>query len=291
MKKIKLDTNKIIHGAGQSLESFRKYWDAVEEEKPVLYMFYLRIDEISKKLPEKVKEMNSVDKRLIPQIALNLKVKEKGQQLKEIVNEEYNAELAYLAKYFKNIKKPVFLRIGYEFNNPQNNYSPSEFIVSWKYILDFFRKKGVKNVFFVWDCCSAFNQEVNQIMEFYPGDDYVDWFGNNFFGIKSFIGNKNKVTEDFYKEAIAHKKPLMICECSPARIGVEKGEKSWNLWFKPFFQWIDSHPDTKSFCYINWDWAIDWKSPEWGNGRIEENEFVRKKYIQELKKPKYLNLK
>ncbi|MBS3091535.1 hypothetical protein J4217_03760 [Candidatus Pacearchaeota archaeon] len=49
----------------------------------------------------------------------------------------------------------------------------------------------------------------------------------------------------------------------------------------------------KAFCYINWDWVKDWKDPNtfahWLNGRIHENEIVRKHYFQELKNGKYIH--
>ena len=81
----------------------------------------------------------------------------------------------------------------------------------------------------------------------------------------------------------------MIGESSPARTGVDKGKESWDEWFKPYFKWIKSHSIIKAFCYINWDWGKDWKQPEWLNGRIEENEEVRKRYVKELSKPIYLH--
>jgi hypothetical protein len=85
--------------------------------------------------------------------------------------------------------------------------------------------------------------------------------------------------EDYYK----------FGESSPAKTGVDKGIESWDEWFKPYFNWIQIHPNIKAFCYINWDWEKDWKHPEWLNGRIEENELVRKKYVGELSKAKYIH--
>ena len=40
--------NKIIHGAGQSLEAFSNYWNAVEDYKPAMYMTYAKIPKIQK---------------------------------------------------------------------------------------------------------------------------------------------------------------------------------------------------------------------------------------------------
>lgn len=281
-QKFEPEDGKILHGAGQSPEQFRKYWNAVENYKPIIYMIYNRINDIREKFPRKLKELCSIDKNLCLQLGLNLKPKEEKEKCKEIAQGKYDEEINFLLKTLKNFKNPVFLRIGYEFNNPTHNYSPKEFISAWKYIVDLFRKNNVENVAFVWDACTAFDKDIKEIMEFYPGDDYVDWFGNNLFGVQHFKDNMDKVTEDFYKESENHKKPLMIAESSAIKSGTLNGEKSWREWFVPYFNWIKSHPNTKAFCYINWNWAVDWKQPEWGNCRIEENEFVRNEYIKEM---------
>ncbi len=282
--------NRIIHGAGQSIEQFRKYWNVTEYNKPLVYMAYNRINDIQEKFPRKLKELCSIDKKLWLQLGLNLKPKGEKEKCREIVQGKYDKEIDFLVKTLKNFKNPVFLRIGYEFNNPTHNYKPSEFIQAWKYIVDFFRKNKIDNVAFVWDACTAFNRDLREIMIYYPGDEYVDWFGNNLFGIQHFKDNEDKVTEGFAEESELHRKPLIICESSATKSGVLKGKESWDLWFYPFFKWIKSHPVTKAFCYIDWDWAVDWKIPEWGNCRIEENLFVKEKYIQELSNKEYIHV-
>jgi len=272
---------RVIHGAGQSPEQFRKYWGAVGKNKPAVYMTYIRVNEIKNKFSININEMLKFSKGLIPQIGLNLKVKNEGSKCLEVSKGEYDNELRVLCKILKKLKNPVFLRIGYEFNNPTHNYNPKEFILAWKHIVKLFRKNKVDNVAFVWCCCSAFNRNIDEIMSYYPGNDL--------FGVQHFKDNKNKVTEDFCREAEKHRKPLMICESSAAKVGVLEGEKSWNGWFKPYFTWIKCHEVVKAFCYINRNWGIDWKQPEWGNCRIEENEIVKKNYARELNNPIYLH--
>jgi beta-mannanase len=282
--------NRIIHGAGQSLEQFEKYWEVVKENKPLIYMLYLKIDTIKEKLPEKIKEMQKVSQNLIPQIGLNFISKTKGNQCKEILDGKYDSEILFMISYLKILENPVFLRLGYEFNEPKK-YDSQEFILTWKYIVDLFRREDAKNIAFVWCCCSAFSRELESIVSYYPGDEYVDWFGDDLFGVRHFTEKNNPkiLAEDFLKLAEKHKKPVMIGESSPARTGVDRGEESWNEWFKPYFEWIHSHQIIKAFCYINWDWGKDWKQPEWLNGRIEENKIVSKNYCNQMKNPRYIN--
>jgi len=291
-QKFEPPSGKVIHGAGQSPEQFKKYCDAVGNYKPKIYMIYVRINEIREKFTKKVSEANKISPELMLQIGLNLKAKKIGEQCKEIVGGDYDKEILGLIEAIREYKNPVFLRIGYEFNNPTHNYNPKEFISGWKYIVESFKKNKVDNVAFIWNCCTAFTRDIKEIMAFYPGDTYVDWFSDNLFGVRHFTETDNPkiITENFVQEAIKHKKPLMIGESSPAKVGVDKGKISWNEWFKPYFRWIKEHQIIKAFCYINWDWGKDWKLPEWGNCRIEENEQVRKRYVEELSKEKYVHL-
>lgn len=282
---------RIIHGAGQSPEQFKKYWHAVGDYKPLMYMQYIRLGEIKEKLLEKIEMMESISPTLCLQLGFNLKPRNEQEKCKEIAQECYDEELMQLIELLKNLKNPVFLRIGYECNDPAHNYHPHQFILAWRYIVDAFRKHQVNNVAMVWSVCTAFNRTVSELMRYYPGDAYVDWFSDDLFGVRHFTEKNNPaiITEHFYREAERHRKPMMIGESSAVHSGVDKGEKSWDAWFKPYFQWIASHPNVKAFCYINWDWGKDWKQPAWGNCRIEENTDIQEHYTQELSSSKYLH--
>src|SRR3989338_6922890 len=100
---------------------------------------------------------------------------------------------------------------------------------------------------------------------------------------------KNLRNPTFLRIGYEFKNPLIICESSAARVGILKGEDCWNEWFDPYFKWIKNHNNVKAFCYINYNWGIDWKNPGWGNCRIEENKVVKSKYYLELKDKKYVN--
>lgn len=283
--------NYVLHGAGQSPIQFKKYWDVMGNRKPLIYMEYIKFNEVKEKLIEKLKKMKNISGNLCLQLGLNLKPRNDVEKSKEISEGLYDEDLLFLINELKKLKNPVFLRIGYECNDPAHNYDPKGYVASWKHIVTLFRKENANNVAFVWNCCTAFTRDINELMKYYPGDKYVNWFSDDLFGVKHFIEKNNPkiITQKFLDEALKHKKPVMIGESTPAKIGVNMGEKSWNEWFKPYFKWIGSHPIIKAFCYINWDWGKDWKQPEWLNGRIEENEEVMKKYLEEMSKKKYFH--
>ncbi|MBT6182715.1 hypothetical protein HOI04_02440, partial [archaeon] len=279
--------NKIIHGAGQSLEAFSNYWNAVEDYKPAMYMTYAKIPKIQKWI-----ETMKIESKKFPNIILQIGLKildSKGEDLTlEVLGGKYDKDLNEFFKTIKEFENPVFLRIGYEFDK-RGKYDSKNFILAWKYIVDMYKKMGVKNIATVW--CAAPYNGTEPVEPYYPGDKYVDWFGIDIF-LSRHLSRKYDPIEKFLELAIEHKKPVMVGESTPAEVGVLEGEKSWGNWFEKYFRWINSHKQIKAFCYINWDWAIDktWGSPgTWGNCRIEENEIVRKKFVRELGNPKYIH--
>lgn len=276
---------KILHGAGQGLKRFSSYWKAVENDKPLLYMTYAKIDKMDdwiKKIREEYKKFPN----LMLQIGLKLLDSEKKDKTLDVSNGKFDKELD---KFFETIQKlrcKTFVRIGYEFDK-KGKYNSQNFVKAWTYIVDRFRKKEIKNIATVWCACPFTG--TNHVEPYYPGDDYVDWFGIDIFYARHLTG-KYKPVENFLKLAKKHKKPVMIGESTASEVGVLDGKKSWNEWFKPYFKWIHDHPIIKAFCYINWDWRVDktWGSPgTWGNCRIEKNEEVKNRYLGELNNPLY----
>lgn len=276
--------NKLIHGAGQSIEAFTNYWNAVENNKPCIYMTYIKIQHLDEWIL-KIRKESKQFSNLVLQIGLNLRIN--GEDKTKYISEgKYDNELKKLTEILKELKNPILIRIGYEFDKKEK-YNPKSYILAFRYIVNFFKKKNVKNVASIW--CSCPYPGTEPFEQYYPGDEYVDWFGIDVFGEKLFKDNAYEPIERFLKMALEHKKPVIIGESSAIKIGIHNGEKIWKEWFKPYFKWIKDHPQIKAFCYINWDWGKDWKQPEWGNCRINENEFVRKKYVKELQKKKYIH--
>jgi hypothetical protein len=279
--------NKILHGAGQSPETFSNYWNAVEDCKPIIYMTYAKIQKIdnwTKRIKDEIRNYPNINL----QIGLKL-LDANGRDLTlEILEGKCDKALDSFLETVKDLGRNSFVRIGYEFDK-KGKYNPENFVKAWRHIVDKMRKAKIENVATVW-CACPFNG-TDPVEPFYPGDGYVDWFGIDVFP-KRWLTGEYKPVEDFLILANKHKKPVMVGESTAADTGVLDGEKSWNDWFKPFFKWIHNHKQIKAFCYINWDWAKDktWGSPgTWGNCRIEDNEEVRKRFVKELRDSKYIH--
>jgi hypothetical protein len=216
---------------------------------------------------------------------------------KQISQGKLNYLIEELAEWIKLTKRPVFLRIGYEFDGwDWNHYNKKHYLKAWKKIHSVFKIKQVDNVAFVWQSKgSGSNQKV--LEDWYPGDDLVDWCGYSYFG---------QADEEMIVFARKHKKPVFISEATPvmqldnlyfdADLKKATLEKTiWKKWFVPFFKTINENSDVvKAFSYINSDWA---SQPMWINNptfnkvdsRLQVSKYVTQKWKRELEKSKYLN--
>ncbi len=52
-------------------------------------------------------------------------------------------------------------------------------MAAYRRIVDRFRDKGIRNVAFVWHSFASTGSE--ELMDWYPGDGYVDWVGISYF--------------------------------------------------------------------------------------------------------------
>jgi beta-mannanase len=283
--------NKIIHGAGQQfILDYKNYWNNVDDKKPILFMTYIDLKKINIKWCKRIETELEIFPNIIPQIAISMNATS-GDSRKHYENRVcegiYDSKIELFCKFIKKLKIPCFVRLGYEFNGTTwTGYIPNTYKLAWKRIVDIFRKNKTNNVAWIWHYAP---EGVANYMEYYPGDDYVDWWGISLFGLNDL---KNKNNLNFLNDAKKHKKPVMIAESSARGVGVLEGKKSWNAWFKPFFDIIEKNPVIKAFCYINWNWADygnkgNWS--DWGDCRISKNKIIKKNYIKELSKSKYIH--
>lgn len=201
--------------------------------------------------------------------------------LKETVEGNYDTNLAKMAKWFKKIKSPVFLRIGYEFDGPHNGYNKKDYVEAYIHVVDYLRAAGVQNVAYVWH--SYAGPYKGNLSDWYPGDGYVDWIG-----ISYFSGPKG------YKDAVVafaaeREKPVMIAEATPQGIGTSHGKISWNRWFRDFFKYIEAN-NIKAVSYINSNWEDQrmWQGQNWQDARVQADPEVKKMFLEEISKARYL---
>jgi hypothetical protein len=186
-----------------------------------------------------------------------------------------------LARFLKAANRPVYLRIGYEFDLPENGYKPAEYIPAYRHVVDRLRAQGVTNVAYVWHSCAASDPKPYEV--WYPGDDYVDWFAISYFD------QPKAAAADFAELAKKHGKPLMIAESAPWHLPLDKSDAAWDRWFLPLFDFIRAH-DVRALSYINCDWdkLPLFESQGWGDTRLQSNPAVLKKWLAETAQDRYL---
>jgi hypothetical protein len=223
----------------------------------------------------------------------------------KIANGEQDAAIAKLGEFLLSLgKRPVFLRIGYEFDGPWNNYNKASYITAFRRIKDKLDAQGVRNVAYVWQS-KGFGSTIQDLESWYPGDKYVDWCAYSFF---NYYAQSNMI--DF---ATRKGKPVFIAEATPTvtdfandpqgNTGLTKemilsnpdqSLSAWNDWFVPFFKTINDNPkQVKAISYINANWKDKpmWKTNVTFKGidsRIQLSKYVSDKWNEEIAKPKYL---
>lgn len=199
--------------------------------------------------------------------------------LEGITTGKYDDNLSKLSEWIRRAERPIYLRIGYEFDNPENQYEPLMYKKAFVYIVHYLRQQKLTNLSFVWHSYTAANQP-HPWKEYYPGDDYVDWFGASIFA----TGNIPYATK-FHQMSKEHKKPFMIAESSPSGMYTKHGKKDW---FTHVFRFIEMN-DIEIFSYINsnWDAMLMFKSLNWGDARIEKDTEIKDLWLHETSKKRF----
>ncbi|MCB9757363.1 MAG: hypothetical protein H6753_02925 [Candidatus Omnitrophica bacterium] len=200
----------------------------------------------------------------------------------EAVNQGiYDGNIDKLAHWIQAQKRPVYLRIGYEFDNAGNHYDPEQYILAFKRIVDRFRELGVGNVAFVWHSVANLSGDA-QVMKWFPGSDYVDWLA-----VSLFAPSQYEQIKRFSDRAKLLNKPFMIAESAPMSVVTLKAKKEW---YDKFFR-IIAMLKPQAVCYINSDWDSMpmWKDCKFGDSRIQQFPEIIEMWLKEMKKGQYIH--
>jgi hypothetical protein len=199
--------------------------------------------------------------------------------------------------------RPVFLRIGYEFDgHPWNHYERKSYVTAYRRIVDRLREQGITNVAFVWQS-TGFPSNEEQLQGWYPGDNYVDWCAFSFFdrfreqsmvafarkkGKPVFIAEASATISDYTAKFDGKTKETILSNPIQAR-------EAWNNWFVPFFDLIEKNKDVvKAIHYIDCNWKerpMWFDNPTFQNidARIETSPMITKKWKEKMALKYYIN--
>ncbi len=276
--------DKILHGAGQDpgqiggvgKDGFANYWEVMEEnEKPIVYMYYESLFNIGTNWASKLKSALSPfkDKMIVIQFGLQL-----VGATEVIPNGDLDKDIEDFLDGVEELGLPVYARLGYEFNGLSwNGYQPQPYKESFIYLTNKIRERDLE-IATVWNYVPDPTQPSN-FMNYYPGDEYVDWWSINYFDVSQL---SNSLSEAYLDSSEAHGKPVLIGESTPKGVGVLNGQTSWDTWFSPFFNLLKNEPGIKVTGYINWNWAEFPQWSTWGDTRLEKNEIVVNNFKTEM---------
>ncbi|MCR9251421.1 MAG: T9SS type A sorting domain-containing protein [bacterium] len=242
-----------------------------------------------------------------------------------------DAEIRQLADFFNSLSGTAFyLRVGYEFDGQWNGYSGQIYINAYRRIVDILRAENVSNVAYVWQSSTSPIDDVldggrENLLNYYPGDNYVDWFGMSWFLLpneNSTVGGTPStqlyLANEIVNLARQRGKPMMICEAAAQGYDIQQGANSnispvwdgasaqgtvnksgsqiWNEWFQEYFNYINANDDViKAVTYINADWDSQglWDSPYeqgyWGDTRIQVSSTVENNWVNEITQSGWLH--
>ncbi len=218
---------------------------------------------------------------------------------RKVAEGELDSLIVELGTWIKSLGcRPVFLRIGYEFDGHEwNHYDSIYYKKAWHHIVDMLHNMKVKNVATVWQS-KGVGTSMKEMDAWYPGDDYVDWCGYTYFAHPD---------DEMLKFARKHDKPVFIAELTPVfqegnteiyyDADIKKpdiAKKIWDEWYTTFFKTIEENEDViKAFSYINTDWPseamwVDNITFNQVDARIQMSDYVGERWVNEVSKDRYL---
>jgi hypothetical protein len=289
----------ILHGAGQDYNGFSDYaFNLGRTQHPLLYMDYIGLTSTKQQIDnwgiQLKNNLTRLPNDVMPQIGLSMTGGNDNGSGKtiEVARGDYDVQITAFAQAIKNLGRKNYVRIGYEFEGSWNGYNAQGYKDAFIRITTELRRVDTTTAT-VW-CSgggSAGFMPWNNLINYYPGDAWVDWWGVDIFSPEELTDQRLVA---FLTKADEYKKPVMIGEATPRYVGTLDGKVSWEGWFRPYFELLYANPQIKATCYINWDWAY-WSNQlgfpwhNWKDGRIEKNEVVKAGYIQEKKKPVFIH--
>jgi len=202
---------------------------------------------------------------------------------------DYDGVIRKYGDWAKSTNRPIYLRIGYEFDGAHNELEPKEYVKAYRRIVDLLREEGVNNIAFVWHSYASKPFKDYKLSAWYPGDNYVDWIGISVFGHAYGSTDFGPYCDNVLKFAKEHRKPIMIAESNPVN-GIDKENiEAWDQWFVNFFTFIHNR-NIKAVSFINENWQrlqIQGIS-HWKDGRLYNNEKISKAWFMETDKNRYL---
>jgi len=222
----------------------------------------------------------------------------------------HDAAIDELALLLKELGVPTILRIGGEINGKWQGNTPYVFPLAYRKVVSRFRAIGTPNVAFAWCVEPRGDNHIdgkrNGRFKWFPGDDFIDWYGVDVFGRPEFSvipGRRTSATISAPTRlllAMAKRagKPVIVGETTPFRMHIPPGSEDprgdearriWREWFKPFTEWLDLNSQIKAVVMLSVDWSATRVYTSWGDARIQINPTLSEMWREELRRDRWIH--
>jgi len=180
----------------------------------------------------------------------------------DISNGKYDTLLRKRADDAKALGRQFFVDFAAEMNGDEGwgGHDPAKYIAAWRHIHDIFVARGATNVVWAWCPNNEDDEGSPPAMNYYPGDQYVDWTGidgynwgtsDPDFDWQSF----RDVFADMYPSLAAKGKPIIIAEMASDEVGGSKA--TWINNIIPTLR--NNYPLIKAIVWFDVDKERDWE--------------------------------
>lgn len=193
-----------------------------------------------------------------------------------ILDGDFDWYLDAMADWMDALRRPIILRLGYEFDRPILQLATQEhFADVFRYVVDRLRDRDVPPFATAWASANLTLDPDVPVAPFdfdawYPGDDHVDWFGYS-------MWFPSQPDRQMMEQARARNKPIILAETTPVQSNVgdmtvhpgfaaegrpDTPDELWASWWQPMIDFVDDNVDViGAWHYIANDWAAE--DPFW----------------------------
>lgn len=139
------------------------------------------------------------------------------------------------------------------------------YIALWRYMFDYFKKAGLRNLIWVWTTQTSSFSDVD--FAFYPGDEYVDIIGRDIYGDQeSQLLEADRIAQQFSTIAsLSEHKMVALSETGH----VADMSSQWNsgaqwLFFMPWYDYDNDY--TAGYAHVHAD--ISWWNATFASGAV-----------------------
>jgi hypothetical protein len=272
---------RLLHAGGQEPGCFESYSAFLGARGPSVKMAYAGLEGLNGTAPGAVPAFftalasalaaDAAPDGAFIALQLGLQLPLNGQEAR-VAAGEYDAAIEALRAGLVALQRPVWLRIGYEFNGQWNNYAPASFVGAFRRVAAALRADALLNqtVALVWDgSCDTRTDPT----PFWPGADVVDWQGINLFSAGSSpasASQRGSCPWYWLQDSLQAGLPLMVGESTPRGLNTSD-PATLGAWHAPYAALLQGAPNLKLFSYIDQDWEVAeggrWRG--WGEARVE----------------------